>query len=72
MLRFNIEAPLSLEDFWTMRSEMSDKYRSIFSKLSAEQIQKIRAEVMEGMRQYVTSEGVSFPAEVLIVRGERG
>jgi ubiquinone/menaquinone biosynthesis C-methylase UbiE len=72
MLRFNIEVPLSLEDFWTMRSEMSDKYRSSFSKLSAEQIQKIRAEVMEGLRQYATSEGVSFPAEVLIVRGERG
>jgi ubiquinone/menaquinone biosynthesis C-methylase UbiE len=71
VLRFNIEAPLSLEDFWTMRTEMSDKYRSSFSKLSAEQIQRIRAEVMEGLRQYATSERVSFPAEVLIVRGER-
>jgi ubiquinone/menaquinone biosynthesis C-methylase UbiE len=72
VLQFNIEAPLSLEDFWTMRSEMSEKYRSSFAKLSAEQIQKIRAEVMEGLRQYATGEGVSFPAEVLIVRGERG
>jgi SAM-dependent methyltransferase len=72
VLQFNIEVPLSMEDFWTMRSEMSDKYRSSLSKLSREQIQKIRAEVLEGLRQYATSEGVSFPAEVLIVQGERG
>jgi hypothetical protein len=72
LLQFKIEVPLSREDFWTMRYEMSDKYRSSLSKLSAEQIQKIRVEVMDALRQYTTSEGVSFPAEVLIVRGERG
>jgi ubiquinone/menaquinone biosynthesis C-methylase UbiE len=72
VLQFKIAVPLSMGDFWTMRSEMSDKYRSSLSKLSAEQNQKIRAEVMEGLREYATSEGVSFPAEVLIVRGERG
>jgi ubiquinone/menaquinone biosynthesis C-methylase UbiE len=71
LLQFKIEAPLSPEDFWAMRSEMSDKLRSSLAKLSAEQLGKIRTEVMEGLRDYATSEGVSFPAEILIVRGER-
>jgi SAM-dependent methyltransferase len=71
LLRFKIEAPLSLEDFWAMRSEMSDKLRSSLAKLSAEQLRKIRTDVMEGLRDYATSEGVSFPAEILIVTGER-
>jgi ubiquinone/menaquinone biosynthesis C-methylase UbiE len=71
LLQFKIEAPLSVEDFWEMRSEMSDKMRSNLARLSADQRQSVRSEVIAAMREYATNDGVSFPAEVLVVSGQR-
>ena len=71
LLQFKIEVPLSVEDFWEMRSEVSDKMRSNLARLSAGQRQNVRSEVIEAMREYATNDGVSFPAEVLVVSGQR-
>ena len=71
LVQFKIEAPLSVEDFWEMRSEVSDKMRSSLARLSADQRQKVRTEVIEVMREYATNDGVRFPAEVLVVSGQR-
>ena len=71
LLQFKIEAPLSVEDFWGMRSEMSDKMRSNLARLSADQRQNVRSEVIEAMRQYATNDGIRFPAEVLVLSGQR-
>ena len=71
LLQFKIEAPLSVEDFWEMRSEVSDKMRSSLARLSADQRQNVRTEVIEIMREYATNDGVRFPAEVLVVSGQR-
>ncbi len=71
LLQFNIEAPLSVEDFWTLRSEMSEKLRGKLAILSADQVKELRREVIEGLRSYATVRGVRFPAEVLIVSGTR-
>jgi ubiquinone/menaquinone biosynthesis C-methylase UbiE len=69
LLQFSIRASISLEDFWTLRSEMSEKLRSKLGTLSKDQIAKVKSEVIEGFRAYSTDRGVSFPAEVLIVSG---
>src|ERR1700732_1144936 len=37
LLQFRIEAPLSVEDFWTLRQEMSDKLRGKMAMLSEKQ-----------------------------------
>jgi len=71
LLQFRIEAPVSLEDFWVLRSEMSDKLRSRLATLSAEQVTEVRSQVIAAARQYSTNHGVSFPAEVLIVSGKK-
>ena len=71
LLQFQIEAPLSVEDFWVLRSEMSEKLRSKLAILSAEQVAQVKSEVIEAARHYYTGHGVSFPAEVLIVSGKK-
>ena len=71
LLRFMIEAPLSVDEFWTVRSEMSDKLRAKLATLSNEQMAAVRKEVIEGLQPYSTDRGISFPAEVLIVSGTK-
>jgi len=71
LLEFRIEAPLSVEDFWTLRSQMSDKLRSKLAALTAAQTAEITRQVIDGLRCYSTEGGMSFPAKVLIVGGSK-
>jgi ubiquinone/menaquinone biosynthesis C-methylase UbiE len=71
MLRFKIEAPISVEDFWTLRFEMSETLRKKASMLSMEQLTEVKRQALEACREYSTDQGMSFPAEVLIVSGSK-
>jgi hypothetical protein len=71
LLQFKIEAPLTADEFWRMRTEMSDKLRSKLKVLSAEQLAAVHDEVIQSFGPYTTKQGVSFPAEVLIVSGRK-
>ena len=71
LLKFAIEVPLPAEDFWTLRYEMSDKIRAKLGPLAEDQIAEIRREFMETVRAYSGGNGLSFPAEVLIVSGRK-
>jgi ubiquinone/menaquinone biosynthesis C-methylase UbiE len=71
MLQFTIQAPISVEDFWTLRSEMSEKLRETLAKLSGERRSEVKLEGLEALRGYSTDCGLSFPAEVLIVSGTK-
>jgi ubiquinone/menaquinone biosynthesis C-methylase UbiE len=71
LFQFNIQAPVSVEDYWTLRLEMSEKLREKIAMLSQEQAKEAKREVMEGLREYSTDRGMSFPAEVLIVSGTK-
>jgi len=54
LLQFNIEAALSVEDFWILRSEMSDKIRTKLAMLSNEQSAAVRDEIIQELRPYST------------------
>jgi SAM-dependent methyltransferase len=71
LLRFPIRASLSVEDFWTLRSEMSEKLRTKLGCLSNQQITALTGEVIEALTPYSSDQGISFPAEVLIVGGRK-
>jgi ubiquinone/menaquinone biosynthesis C-methylase UbiE len=71
LLRFRIEASVSVEDFWTLRQEMSDKLREKMARLSKQQVGEVKSEMLEVLKEYSTDHGMSFPAEVLIVSGAR-
>ena len=70
LLRFSIRArKISAEDFWTLRSQMSEKLRTKVARLSPAQLAELKREVIAALRTYSFEDGVRFPAEVLIVSG---
>jgi ubiquinone/menaquinone biosynthesis C-methylase UbiE len=69
LLQFRIEALISVEDFWTLRQEMSDKLREKMVMLSEKQASEVKSEMLEALSEYSTDHGMSFPGEVLIVSG---
>ena len=71
LLQFTIQAPISVEDFWTLRCEMSEKLREKIAILSREQLTEVKGQVLEALREYSTDRGMSFPAEVLIASGTK-
>ena len=72
LLQFPIQAAISVEDFWTLRCEMSEKLREKIAMLSGEQLTAVKRQTLEALREYSTDRGMSFPAEVLIVSGTKG
>src|SRR3984957_8859448 len=72
LLQFKIEAAaVSVEDFWNLRREMSEKLGEKFATLSEEQRLKVTQEMLSSLAGYSTANGMSFPAEVLIVSGSK-
>jgi SAM-dependent methyltransferase len=72
LLQFNIQAPISVEDFWTLRCEMSETLREKVATLSTERLAEVKRYSLEAVREYSSDRGMSFPAEVLIVSGTKG
>src|SRR5215469_2570242 len=71
VLEFTIDVPISGEDFWTLRCEMSETLRAKIAMLSMEQLTEVKRQALEAFREYSTERGMSFPAEVLIVSGSK-
>lgn len=71
LLRFSIEASISVEEFWTLRSEMSEKLRTRLAMLPKQQVAKLKCDVIEALNVYSSDRGISFPSEVLIVSGRK-
>lgn len=71
VLQFTIAAPISVQDFWTLRTEMSETLRQKVSMLSMEQLHEVKRLAFEALREYSADHGMRFPAEVLIVSGSK-
>jgi ubiquinone/menaquinone biosynthesis C-methylase UbiE len=72
LLQFKIEAAaVSVEDFWNLRREMSEKLSEKFATLSEELKLKVTQEMLASLAEYSTANAMSFPAEVLIVSGSK-
>src|SRR5690348_428935 len=50
VLQFSIQAPVSVEDFWTMLCEVSERLRSRISTLSKPELAELRREGIEALR----------------------
>jgi len=72
LLQFTIDVPMSVEDYWALRLEMSAKLREKISMLPQEQMTELTRQALESIREYSTDRGIRFPAEVLIVSGAKG
>lgn len=71
IFKFHIEAPISVEEFWTMRSETSEIVREKLKRLTKEQSLEVAQEVQDQVRQFFPNNVMSFPAEMIIVSGRK-
>jgi ubiquinone/menaquinone biosynthesis C-methylase UbiE len=70
-LDFQIEAAMSFEQFWRLRTEMSESLRAKMAGLMPEKIEAIKQAVADAARRYFGSGKMSFPAEALIVSARK-
>jgi hypothetical protein len=70
-LDFSIEAPISPEEFWVMRSETSGTLREKLAKLSEGERLRVAQEVQEAVSEFFLGDQMSFPARALGVMGKR-
>jgi ubiquinone/menaquinone biosynthesis C-methylase UbiE len=70
-LAFQVEAPISFEQFWQLRTEMSETLREKMAVLTPAQLPTVKQAVAEAARRYFASEKMSFPAEALIVSARK-
>lgn len=71
LFRFSIDVSLSLEEFWNLRLEMSEKLRQRLATLAPGTSSDLQRQALDAFRAYSTAAGLSFPAEVLIVSGRK-
>ncbi|MDQ5847244.1 MAG: methyltransferase domain-containing protein [Acidobacteriota bacterium] len=71
VVEFQIEAPINVEEFWEMRTEMSDTFRGKIALLDAEKVAALKAASVEAVAGYFQNGGMSFPAQARVVSGEK-
>jgi SAM-dependent methyltransferase len=71
LLDFQIEAPLTPAEFWTLRSDTSGTLREKLSKLTATEREQVAQEVQAAAREFFPHDRMSFPAQMLIVSGRK-
>ncbi len=70
-LNFQIEAAISFEEFWQLRTEMSETLREKMARVTPAQLPTIKQAVADAARRYFVSGTMSLPAEALIVSGRK-
>lgn len=69
--QFDIAAPISPEQYWEMRSGMSETLRTKLATLSESDKLKVAEEVKEAARKFFGNNQMSFPAQMLVVTGTK-
>jgi len=70
-LNFQITAAISFDQFWQLRTEMSETLREKMAGLAPAQLPTIKQAVADAARRYFASGTMSFPAEALIVSSRK-
>lgn len=68
---FEIAAPMSPEEFWQLRSTISETVRTKLTQLSESLRAQIAAETLAAAREFFPNNQMRFPAQMLIVTGRK-
>ena len=71
IVTFDIKAPLSALEFWTMRSQTSDTLREKLAKLPEDEQAQIAGEVERAVKAFFPATQMKFPAQMLIATGNK-
>ncbi len=69
LLAFDIHVPASVEGFWEIRLQLSDTLRTKLAELDGKSAERVAEEIKRAAREYVSNDGLRFPARVILVRG---
>jgi SAM-dependent methyltransferase len=69
VVKFDIAAPISPEEFWSFRSEISEALREKLRNLSSDDKRRIADEVQHAVREFFPGGHMKFPAQMIIVTG---
>jgi hypothetical protein len=70
-LNFELKAPISFEQFWQLRTEMSGTLREKMAGIAPAQLPTIKQAVADAAGRYFRRGTMSFPAEALILSGRK-
>ena len=71
VIEFDIAAPISPQEFWTMRSQTSDTLRHKVEKLSDDERSQVAVEIEEAVAEFFPANEMKFPAQMLLVTGKK-
>ena len=71
VLKFQIAAPISSEQFWELRSETSGTLREKLATLSPVQADLLAQDAQRAVRRYFSNNQMSIPAQMIIVTGRK-
>jgi SAM-dependent methyltransferase len=71
VVKFNLEAPISPSQFWTMRSQTSDTLRDKLAKLSADEQTQIADEAQQAVKEFFPGNQMRFPTQMIVVTGKK-
>lgn len=71
LFRFSIDVPLSPEDFWNLRMEMSEKLRERLATLQPDSFEDLKRRSIAAFQEYSSANGLCFPAEVRLVSARK-
>ena len=71
VVKFNLEAPVSPQEFWSMRSQLSDTLREKLAKVSAEEQAQIAGEIEQAVQEYFPANQMRFPTQMIVVTGNK-
>jgi ubiquinone/menaquinone biosynthesis C-methylase UbiE len=71
LFRVRMEAPISLDEFWELRSATSAALREKLAGFPDEQAIRVARDVKEAVREFFPKNQMSFPAQMIIVTGSK-
>ena len=70
-IEFDIEAPISAQEFWAMRSQTSDTLRAKLKQLSADEQSQVAREVEQAVVEFFPHDQMRFPARMILLTGKK-
>jgi len=71
VLEFDIAAPISPPEFWTLRSQTSDTLRHKLKQLPEDEQAQVAGEVKQAVAEFFPHNQMRFPAHMIIVTGKK-
>jgi len=71
ILEFHIEARISVDEFWELRSATSSSLREKLASLPEAQVRQVAENLKQDVRKFFPNGQMSFPAQMVIVSGQK-